>query len=389
MSAIFKIKPDKPLLDDNRITLNFKHQQMLKDFKNGETPLSKLQSQLEICNKKRKILVSDLDTMPEEIVKIDAEIETINGEIDTINKNNCHNDVETQYFVDVLRIYSHHSDQVKSGEKHKLRSKQTKMSKYGVVKYVDIDSNMNKDILNEILRKYGNNTKDNKAILVYDDYHTQCKHCNQIRTVVNSDGKAICTNCGVEEKIIVDNGRPTYKESKENKETNCQFKYKKINHFNEWMNQLQGKESTYIPEYVYTRLKDQIAKDGIKNYKILTNTQTRDYLKKLKLSKYYEHIPYILNHIGGPAPPVLSAQTEERLRNMFRDILEPFNKYCPDDRSNFLNYSYVFHKFFELLEMDDMLEYCPLLKSRQKREQMDSIFEKICHDLNWCFYPST
>ena len=155
------------------------------------------------------------------------------------------------------------------------------------------------------------------------------------------------------------------------------------------MNQLQGKESTYIPEYVYTRLKDQIAKDGIKDYKALTNSQTRDYLKKLKLSKYYEHIPYILNHIGGPSPPVLSAQTEERLRNMFRDILEPFNKYCPDDRSNFLNYAYVFHKFFELLEMDNMLEYCPLLKSRQKREQMDSIFEKICHDLNWRFYPST
>lgn len=387
MSAIFKIKPDKPLLDDNRITLNFKHQQMLKDFKSNESPISKLRKQLETTIKQRDSLLADLDSNPEEVATLENQIKSVQTEID---KNlTADNNVENRYFVDVLRIYSHHSDQVKSGEKHKLRSKQTKMSKYGVVKYVDADSNMNKDILNEILRKYGNNTKDNKAILVYDDYHTQCKHCNQVRTVVNSDGKAICTGCGVEEKIVVDNGRPTYKESKENKETNCQFKYKKINHFNEWMNQLQGKESTYIPEYVYTRLKDQIAKDGIKDYKTLTNSQTRDYLKKLKLSKYYEHIPYILNHIGGPPPPVLSAQTEERLRNMFRDILEPFNKYCPDDRSNFLNYSYVFHKFFELLEMDDMLEYCPLLKSRQKREQMDSIFEKICNDLNWRFYPST
>ena len=384
MSAIFKIKPDKPLLEDNRITLNFKHQQMLNDFRSS--PLLNLHKQLDVYNKKREQIIADLDALPEEIEKINGEIEKINGEIEKINQSE---DIENQYFVDVLRIYSHHCDQVRSGEKHKLRSKQTKMSKYGVVKYVDADSNMNKDILNEILRKYGNNTKDNKAILVYDDYHTQCKHCNQVRTVVNSDGKAICTNCGVEEKVVVDNGRPTYKESKENKETNCQFKYKKINHFNEWMNQLQGKESTYIPEYVYTKLKDQIAKDGIKDYKTLTTIQTRDYLKKLKLSKYYEHIPYILNHIGGPAPPVLAAQTEERLRNMFRDILEPFNKYCPDDRSNFLNYSYVFHKFFELLEMDDMLEYCPLLKSRQKREQMDSIFEKICNDLNWRFYPST
>lgn len=387
MSAIFKIKPDKPLLDDNRITLNSKHQQMLRDFKNGTELVDdvlKSQKQLAAVSKKRDAALADLDADPEQLSKLERDIKRIQADVDKHNVS-----VEDQYFVDVLRIYSHYSDQVKSGEKQKIRSKQTKMSMYGVVKYVNADSNMNKDILNEILRKYGNNTKDNKAVLVYDDYHTQCKHCNQVRTIVNSDGKAICINCAVEEKVVVDNGRPTYKESKENKETNCQFKYKKINHFNEWMNQLQGKESTYIPEYVYARLKDQIAKDGIKDYKTLTNSQTRDYLKKLKLSKYYEHIPYILNHIGGPSPPVLSAQTEERLRNMFRDILEPFNKYCPDDRSNFLNYSYVFHKFFELLEMDDMLEYCPLLKSRQKREQMDSIFERICHDLNWRFYPST
>jgi hypothetical protein len=385
MSAIFKIKPDKPLLDDNRITLNFKHQQMLKYFRNYGTDIFELHRQLADFNKKREKLFADLDVDPDSIKEMDDKIIKLKENIEELKKN----ENENQYFVDVLRIYSHYSDQIKSGEKHKIRSKQTKMSKYGVVKYVDADSNMNKDILNEILRKYGNNTKDNKAVLVYDDYHTQCKHCNQVKTIVNSDGKAICTNCAVEEKVVIDNGRPTYKESKENKETNCQFKYKKINHFNEWMNQLQGKESTYIPEYVYTRLKDQIAKDGIKDYKTLTNGQTRDYLKKLKLSKYYEHIPYILNHIGGPSPPVLSAQTEERLRNMFRDILEPFNKYCPDDRSNFLNYAYVFHKFFELLEMDNMLDFCPLLKSRQKREQMDSIFEKICHDLNWCFYPST
>jgi hypothetical protein len=376
MSAIFKIKPDKPLLDDNRITLNHKHHKMIKKFQNLEKNTTK---QLSTYKQKKNELLVDLDSNAKMVSKLDQKISQLENS----------NSEENKYFVDVLRIYTFYTDKIKSGEDQKMRSKQTKMSKYGVVKYIDSDSSMNKDILNELLRKHGNDTKDSRAILVKDDYHTQCKHCNQIRTIVNSDGKAICTNCAVEEKIIVDNGRPTFKESKENKETNCQFKYKKINHFNEWMNQLQGKESTYIPEYVYTRLKDQIAKDSITDYKTLTNPQVRGYLKKLKLSKYYEHIPYILNHIGGPPPPVLSTQTEERLRNMFRDILEPFNKYCPDDRSNFLNYSYVFHKFFELLEMDDMLEYCPLLKSRAKLEQMDQIFEKICADLRWKFYPST
>lgn len=381
MSAIFKIKPDKPLLDDNRITLNHKHHKMIKKFKNPDKHTGKVQKRLAEYKQKRNELLADLDSNAETLARLNKEISTLEGHLSKSEEN--------EYFVDVLRIYTFYTDKIKSGEDQKLRSKQTKMSKYGVVKYIDSDSSMNKDILNELLRKYGNDTKDSRAILVKDEYHSQCKHCNQVRTIVNSDGKAICTNCAVEEKVIVDNGRPTYKESKENKESNCQFKYKKINHFNEWMNQLQGKESTYIPDYVYTRLKDQIAKDSIADYKTLTNPQVRGYLKKLKLSKYYEHIPYILNHIGGPPPPVLSTQTEERLRNMFRDILEPFNKYCPEDRSNFLNYSYVFHKFFELLEMDNMLEYCPLLKSRTKLEQMDQIFQRICADLKWKFYPST
>lgn len=386
MAAIFKIKPDKPLLDDNRITLNHKHTKMIKKFKNAEMSKShkRLADRVADYTHRLEELLTDLDSNPESIVKLNESIKSLQSQLDENETKG-----EKVYYLDVLRIYTSCKDKIKSGEDQKKRSKQTKMSKYGVVEYIDSDSSMNKDILNELLRKHGNDTKDSRAILVKDEYHQQCKHCNQIRTIINSDGKAICTNCAVEEKVIVDNGRPTYKESKENKESNCQFKYKKINHFNEWMNQLQGKESTYIPEYVYTRLKEQIAKDGVTDYKTLTNPQARVYLKKLKLSKYFEHIPYILNHIGGPAPPVLSTQTEERLRNMFRDILEPFNKYCPEDRSNFLNYSYVFHKFFELLEMDYMLDYCPLLKSRQKLEQMDQIFEKICADLRWKFYPST
>ena len=55
---------------------------------------------------------------------------------------------------------------------------------------------------------------------------------------------------------------------------------------------------------------------------------------------------------------------------------------------NFLSYSYVLHKFCELLEFDNLLEYFPLLKSREKLHQQDLIWEKICKDLNWEFIPS-
>ena len=52
---------------------------------------------------------------------------------------------------------------------------------------------------------------------------------------------------------------------------------------------------------------------------------------------------------------------------MFKDIQQPFQKHCPDDRKNFLSYSYVLHKFCELLELDEFLKCFPYLKAGVKK----------------------
>ena len=92
--------------------------------------------------------------------------------------------------------------------------------------------------------------------------------------------------------------------------------------------------------------------------------------------------------ITGKKCATLDRKTEEQFRNMFKDIQHPFQKHCPTDRKNFLSYSYVLHKFCELLELDHLLVYFPLLKSREKLQQQDYIWKKICHDLKWQFIPS-
>ena len=114
----------------------------------------------------------------------------------------------------------------------------------------------------------------------------------------------------------------------------------------------------------------------------------REILKRLKYNKYYEHIPHIINMLNGSKAPLLSRQYEERLRIMFKEIQTPFMEHCPENRKNFLSYSYVLHKFCQLLELDELLVYFPLLKSREKLQQQDIIWEKICKDLNWEFIPS-
>ena len=152
--------------------------------------------------------------------------------------------------------------------------------------------------------------------------------------------------------------------------------------------QFQAKESTDIPKDVYDKIIIEIRKERIVNMAILTPQKLREILKKLKLNKYYEHVPHIINRLNGIPPPIMTRETEEKLRMMFREIQTPFIKYCPKDRKNFLSYSYVLHKFVQLLELDEFLPCFPLLKSREKLHQQDIIWKKICEDLKYEFIKS-
>ena len=135
------------------------------------------------------------------------------------------------------------------------------------------------------------------------------------------------------------------------------------------------------------KVKNQIKKERI-DLKHITNSKAKEILKKLGYNKYYEHIPHIINILNGKKAPILTRRYEEQLRMMFKEIQTPFMKHCPEDRKNFLSYAYVLHKFCELIELDEFLVYFPLLKSREKLQQQDSIWEKICRELQWQYIPS-
>lgn len=148
------------------------------------------------------------------------------------------------------------------------------------------------------------------------------------------------------------------------------------------------KESTEIPEEVYNAIKKELKKKRIINYEDLTLGKIKGILKKLGLQNFYEHAVQIKSRLSNLPPPSISRDTEDFLRQRFRDIQVPFQEHCPKDRVNFLSYSYVLHKFFQLMELDDLLKYFPLLKSMDKLRQQDKIWKKICDELMWEFIPS-
>ena len=197
----------------------------------------------------------------------------------------------------------------------------------------------------------------------------------------------VCDNCGMILATLISE-ELTYREEQETSEKIVNYSYKRENHFNEWLSQFQAQETTTIPPEVIEQLRNELKKIKVKVLDEITHARVRTLLKKLKLNKFYEHVPYITNIISGVKPPSMPQELEERLRIMFKDIQKPFDDNCPPERKNFLSYSYVLYKFCELLSEDKYLKYFPLLKSKEKLYQQDVIWKKICEVLHWEYIPT-
>jgi len=212
-----------------------------------------------------------------------------------------------------------------------------------------------------------------------------CPRCHLQLTCIHQDGAMVCSDCGYQELLLIEQNRPLIRQP--NKEAS-HYSYKRINHFREWCSQVQGKESTDIPEEIFENILKEIRKEKIQDTRKITYNKMREIMKRLRINKYYEHINYIINRINGVPTPHFSPELEEKLCSMFKEIQGPFLKHCPKERKNFLSYSYVLFKFFQILNRHEYLRFFPLLKSREKLWVQDQIFKNICEDLNWAFYPS-
>jgi hypothetical protein len=206
-----------------------------------------------------------------------------------------------------------------------------------------------------------------------------CQYCFKGELIsMEDEGVLICNTCFRNIPYLIENEKPSYKEPP--KEV-CFYAYKKINHFKEILAQFQGKETTQIPTDVIEFLKLQLKKERISLDK-MTYYKTKELLKKLGFNKYYEHINFIKDKLG-IKPPIISQELEETLCNFFIEIQYPYAKHCPDYRVNFLHYYYVLFKLFELLGERHYLPEIPMLKDREKLIEQDTIWKKICEELNW------
>ena len=275
-----------------------------------------------------------------------------------------------------------------SDKKNTVKTKNLGILSYFDSKEETSENNTDTNMLNKktVINEYMCNIDDKIKKDKYKDIdYNKCEICNSQMMLSDISSQLSCCNCGNIREIMIVTDKTSYTDPP--REVSY-FAYKRINHFNEWLAQFQAKEKTELPNEIYTNIYKELNKDIYYDPKKLKYKDLRNILKRLKYNKYYEHIPHIISVISGKKAPTLDRKTEEILRSLFKEIQIPFMNNCPPNRKNFLSYSYVLHKFCELLEFDDLLEYFPLLKSREKLHGQDLIWKEICKDLKWQYIPS-
>jgi hypothetical protein len=367
-------------------TLDGKHKEMLNDFAKDDQDVIPNLKEERYSLKKQLELETDLSI--EQIMEIKDRIEEINISIKELKskKNNYFLDNSKyifEYFENKKNIEN--TDECITNNKTITSKNQLVFNIFKIQKANEENTNNNTNDTKNIVQKYLSNVDESfldiNAFVRPTDI---CQSCLKGELIpLDDEGQLICNVCFVNTPYLVENDKPSYKEPP--KEV-CFYAYKKINHMKEIIAQFQGKETTQILPEVIEKIKQQIKKERI-NLEQLTYIKTKEILKKLELSKYYEHIAFIKNKLGIP-PPVLSPELEESLYNYFIEIQSPYAQSCPDYRINFLNYYYVLYKLLELLGETKYLPDIPLLKDREKLIEQDEIWKKICNILCWEFIPT-
>ena len=388
---VFKLSDKKKQVSqNNRSTVLTKHEKKLDQFDTLRKKLPQKKRELDKLNKeyqkvKNKVIEEKylkFDTKLE-LGKIDDKIKILKKEIKEIESG----ENEVDYLLDVVSILEEYENEI---QKERDEPDEEPDNKY------DNDSLINtppgKGIANFIKASPSNkrgelyqqyvSIVEGKEVPKLTNEQFLCPHCG-VFYIIEREGM-VCPDCG-----FCDENRIGAHICNSNEDTN-NFAYKRINHFNEWLSTFMARENTDIPDDVINKLLIEIKKERITDPTKLDPKKIRTLLKKLGhgYTKYYENCASIRRIITGLPAPNMSEELEETLKHMFIAIQEPWREVRPPGRKNFPSYSYVIHKFCQLLGEDQFLPYFPLLKSQEKLRAQDRMWKAICDKSNWKFYPS-
>ena len=100
-------------------------------------------------------------------------------------------------------------------------------------------------------------------------------------------------------------------------------------------------------------------------------------LKRNELAMYKDSIYFIYFKLSGGSFPHITMKEYDMILNTFNVISSIYDKYKPNDRKSFLNYSFVLKKLLIMLGKVEYAKYMPQLKTHSEQKELERMWELI------------
>ena len=162
--------------------------------------------------------------------------------------------------------------------------------------------------------------------------------------------------------------------------------YKRSDNFKVILNQFFYGGKKVVPDDIMKTIRDEIHNETnvLYPYEIpLTIPILECILKRNELLMYKDSIYFIYFKLSGGSFPHITMKEYDTILSMFNVISSIYDKYKPNDRKSFLNYSFVLKKLLIILGKVEYAKYIPQLKTHPKQKEIERVWELISKDHEW------
>ena len=106
-------------------------------------------------------------------------------------------------------------------------------------------------------------------------------------------------------------------------------------------------------------------------------------LKRNELSMYKDSIYFIYFKLSGGSFPHITTKEYNTILSVFNVVSSIYDKYKPNDRKSFLNFSFVLKKLLIMLGKVEYAKYILQLKTHSKQKELERVWELITKDREW------
>ena len=209
-----------------------------------------------------------------------------------------------------------------------------------------------------------------------------CMDCKSRKIVDYKRSTLVCTKCGLCEYYPV--YVVSYNHTMQPSRRKCI--YKRSDNFKVILNQFFYGGNRVVPDDIMKTITDEIH-DGtniLYPYEIpLTIPILECILKRNELTMYKDIIYFIYFKLSGGSFPHITTKEYNMILNTFNVISSIYDKYRPNDRKSFLNYSFVLKKLLIMLRKVVYAKYILQLKTHSKQKELERVWELITKHHEW------